>query len=183
MIHAHRIANSFGYMTENEVDALFSIAVNVSGEEPVFVNIGAGAGTSSMVMREAKPNSSLFSIDISPGGPLGGLEGELQVFSRAGLRAPSQILGDSGKIAEYWKKGFIEKDIDLIFIDDGHSLEDISRDINWWLPLVKDGGVLAFHDYGSNNWPAVKQVVDETMRNFTKIAEVDTLIAFRKTHD
>jgi len=57
-------------------------------------------------------------------------------------------------------KLFEDRSIDFVFIDAGHEYNDIKLDIINWLPKVKQGGVLAGHDYlyGNNN---VKKVVDE----------------------
>jgi hypothetical protein len=52
----------------------------------------------------------------------------------------------------------IQQDIDLLFIDAGHTYEDVKEDIEDWLPLVK--GTIAGHDY-SPNWPGVIKAVDE----------------------
>ena len=39
--------------------------------------------------------------------------------------------------------------IDLMFVDGDHSYEAVRADLEMWLPKVKDGGVVVFHDY---NW-------------------------------
>jgi glycosyltransferase involved in cell wall biosynthesis/predicted O-methyltransferase YrrM len=41
---------------------------------------------------------------------------------------------------------FSEK-IDLLFIDGDHSYEAVQTDLKAWLPKVRDGGIVAFHDY------------------------------------
>lgn len=38
------------------------------------------------------------------------------------------------------------KQVDFLFIDGGHEYSVIRRDVKNYLPLVKDGGVIAFHD-------------------------------------
>lgn len=166
-------------MTEAEVKLLQSCVISIGKEEPVLVNIGAGAGTSSLAMREVAPKAVLYSVDISPGGPLGGLEGERNAFKDAGLRYPVQILGDSKDAAMYYASD-VKLDIDLILIDDGHLKDDVVRDITSWIPYLKRNGVIVFHDYGAERWPNVKEVVDEYARvnTWNKLAQADTLIAF-----
>lgn len=176
---AIELAKAFGYMTEAEVKLLQSCVISVNKEEPVLVNIGAGAGTSTLAMREVAPKAFLYSVDNSPGGPLGGLEGERNAFKDAGLMWPAQILGDSADAAQYFAHE-IGKEIDLIFIDDGHLEKDVIRDITSWIPFLKRYGAIVFHDYGAERWPDVKKVVDEYARinNWYLLAKADTLIAF-----
>lgn len=53
--------------------------------------------------------------------------------------------------------------IDLLFIDGDHSEEATKNDIKAWLPFVKHGGIVVFHDFTSNHgvpqaiWWATKQ--------------------------
>lgn len=43
---------------------------------------------------------------------------------------------------------FVEKEIDLVFIDADHSYEGVKRDFEAWYPKVVVGGFFAFHDVG-----------------------------------
>ena len=54
---------------------------------------------------------------------------------------------------------FNNKDVDVIFIDAGHSYEAVKKDIEAWLPKMKPNGIIAGHDY--NSWAGVKKAVDE----------------------
>jgi hypothetical protein len=49
--------------------------------------------------------------------------------------------------------------LDFVFIDASHEYEDVKADINAWYMKVKEGGVIAGHDYPY--WPGVKKAVDE----------------------
>jgi len=170
---SYSLAKSFGYMTQDEVRMLKHAIRMIASETPVLVNIGAGAGTSALAMREEKPSAMIFSVDVSKGGPLGGFEGETNAFRNAGLAAPAQILGESHEVAKEW-----DKKIDLIFIDDGHLEPEIRGDIEGWLPHVKTDGFLVFHDYGSPRWPDVMRVVNELMAGCRLIGLVDTMAVF-----
>jgi predicted O-methyltransferase YrrM len=48
---------------------------------------------------------------------------------------------------------FSHGEVDFCFIDASHVEEDVVRDIDEWWPKVKEGGVLAGHDY---TWGSVK---------------------------
>ena len=48
------------------------------------------------------------------------------------------------------------RSIDLLFIDGDHSLDGCRQDVESWLPYVRSGGIVLFHDYG---WvEAVRQI-------------------------
>ena len=63
---------------------------------------------------------------------------------------------------------------DTIFIDAGHEEWEITSDIEAWLPLLAEGGVLCGHDYGYEGWKAVKTVVDKMIPQFKVIDTIWT---------
>ena len=48
-----------------------------------------------------------------------------------------------------WKASeqFEDKSVDFVFVDASHDYEDVVKDLEMWIPKIKDGGVLAGHDY------------------------------------
>lgn len=50
---------------------------------------------------------------------------------------------------------------DMVFIDAIHTYEAMKEDVSLWMPLVKEGGILSGHDYGS--YPGVTQAIDELL--------------------
>jgi hypothetical protein len=70
----------------------------------------------------------------------------------------------SARAAAMFPEGYF----DLVFIDAGHTYEEVTMDIDAWLPKVKSGGLLAGDDYGpvweGTNWLGrfeVKPAVDD----------------------
>ena len=181
---AIELAESFGYMTKAEVILLASLAEKASRKshnspKPFLINIGAGSGTSALAMRAGAPQAHIYTIDKSMGGPLGGLENERNAFYDLGLVPPTQILGTSHDVAKIWTN-VVSLSADMVFVDDGHEPEDIYWDSITWPYCLHSYGIIAFHDYGSNDWPAVKEAVDRsTERLDHNIGFVDTLIAFQ----
>ena len=60
--------------------------------------------------------------------------------------------------------------IDLLFIDANHTYNFVKGDIENWLPHVKEGGIIIFHDYAKDDnahWThfEVKRAVDEFVIN------------------
>jgi len=54
---------------------------------------------------------------------------------------------------------FEPESLDMVFIDADHTYEHEKEDIGAWFPIVRVGGILSGHDYGS--YPGVVKVVDE----------------------
>jgi predicted O-methyltransferase YrrM len=171
---ALELARAFGYLFEYEVLALQVLAQTLP-EHAMGANVGAGAGTSSLALKESRPDLILYTVDISPSGPEGGLENERNAFKDTGLPLPIQVLGDSKQVGRDWSNG----KLDFCWIDAGHLEDDIRGDIAAWRPNMKRDGIMAFHDYESVYWPAVYKVVNKLMSDCTLIFRVDTLIAFR----
>lgn len=171
------LCNAFGFLYPGEL-FLIQALVQSLPVDSVVVQIGAGVGTASLGMVEMNPTIKAYTVDISEGGPFGGLENERNAFAGTGLPLPTQILGDSQKIWSEWKGG----PIDLLFIDADHMLPGVRLDVEGWTPLVKVGGYAVFHDYESNNWPHVAQTVDQFMiaTEWEEVLTVDTLKAFRR---
>jgi hypothetical protein len=53
------------------------------------------------------------------------------------------------------------EEVDLVFIDSGHSSRVTVASFVAWEPSVVPGGIVAFHDYGNPSYPGVKAAVDE----------------------
>jgi hypothetical protein len=62
-------------------------------------------------------------------------------------------------------KTYSDESLDVVFIDAGHSYEEVKEDILAWFPKVKRGGYIAGHDY---SWcDGVKQAVDEIIKDIS----------------
>ena len=58
--------DNWGFLRELEVPALHELArlaVDGKTDSPLFVNVGAGHGTSSLAMAEACPRAEIYSVD------------------------------------------------------------------------------------------------------------------------
>ena len=53
-------------------------------------------------------------------------------------------------------KKFEDNSLEFVFIDASHEYEDVKNDISAWLPKVKNGGILAGHDY---HHPPIKEAI------------------------
>lgn len=70
------------------------------------------------------------------------------------------------------------KSIGFLFIDGGHSYEQVKKDIEKWIPKVVKDGTIIFHDYSSIFRPQVVRAVEEA--NLSGHKEGSALYVARK---
>lgn len=78
------------------------------------------------------------------------------------LSPVKQIIGDLHK-GMSWDAAANYKDqsLDFVFIDAGHTYNDVKKDIDAWLPKIKIGGIIAGHDF-CNEYSGIIQAVTDT---------------------
>lgn len=129
-------------MRVDEAKKLYECAKLLS-ENAVVVEIGTLHGGSANILAAAI-SGMVYTIDNDP-------KFETKILDNVLL-----IKGDSKDVAIGW-----DKPIDLLFIDGDHSYEGVAEDIENWIPKVKKGGMVIFHDYGS--WTGVTKAVNEAI--------------------
>jgi hypothetical protein len=89
-----------------------------------------------------------------------------QVKHKMSVRGHALIRETSEKASQQ----FEDNSIDVVYLDADHSYTGCSNDIDFWFPKVREGGILAGHDYCNGNVAkghvygviqAVAQLVDE----------------------
>jgi hypothetical protein len=56
---------------------------------------------------------------------------------------------------------FTEHQFDWIYVDGGHTYEDVKQDLSTYFDKIKVGGYIIGDDYNPNAWKGVVQAVDE----------------------
>lgn len=56
---------------------------------------------------------------------------------------------------------FADGSVDFLFLDAGHTKEDLKADLTAWMPKMKPGGLISGHDYMPDVWMGVIEAVDE----------------------
>jgi predicted O-methyltransferase YrrM len=158
-----------GFLSEDEGLKLFDLAREAARRAPCL-EVGTYCGKSSLFLAEgcrASGQHPLFCIDHH----LGSVEqqpgeeyfdpdlydAQEQVFTtlhafmsnvrRAGLSDWTiPIVTNSARMSKYWP----EQSLSLVFIDGGHSVEDVSQDYHGWNSKIIAGGYLCFHDIYQN---------------------------------
>lgn len=196
MTTAIELQKAFGYLFEEEVKALTDLADSLPSGASVL-QIGAGAGTSTLAILESKKPSVLRTIDIAlDDSPFGSLYAEKVVAEKAGVfHKIIQTHGDSKEIMPSIYGGKFSGVVDMVFIDGDHSYEGCKADIENCIEYaLTGGGILAIHDYRKEDayedvigkaphpkpWDGVTQAVDELLIDkYEQILYVRSLIAFR----
>lgn len=171
----NKIKDYPGHFTNEEAVDLYRHAIKVP-KNGIVVELGCFYGKSSIVLAEAglKTGSRLFSIDnFCTDGEPAKKHYEENVLNK--YENTTLIVGDTNKVIKNWKRK-----IDLLFIDANHQDEGINEDCKNWLPLLKKGGVVAFHDYHNDLFPNVKKRVDEHTKDYEFLSTVDTIYIMRK---
>jgi predicted O-methyltransferase YrrM len=133
------------------------------GHNAHLVEVGCYEGQSAaylgVELMNKKPGARLDLVDIFT--TRGGVEAV-----RAALTPIHSILGDLhvGESVEVAKL-YADKSIDAVFIDADHTYEAVSKDIDAWRPKVKEGGILAGHDY-TTAFEGVIRAVNERFERY-----------------
>ncbi len=118
-------------------------------DKGVIVEIGSHLGASACFLAEGarKRNGRVFCIDTWQNDAMPGERQDTHADFKKNTHDYSDIItplrGFSVDVAD----GFSER-IDLLFIDGDHSYEGCLSDIRNWIPKLKSGGRVVFHDYG-----------------------------------
>jgi predicted O-methyltransferase YrrM len=128
---------------KEEIARLFEI-VKALGPAAVCEIGAAGCGTTFLFARAAAPGSLVVSIDLEleearrRASALFAREGQRVVCLRADSHRPETV----GEV----ERLLAGRPLDFLFIDGDHSYEGVRLDFEMYAPLVRPGGLIAFHD-------------------------------------
>ena len=160
-------------LTREEAEALIK-AVRQVPQNGTVVQIGAWKGVSTSVLLAIRPDIYLYSVDIKRSKEEFDTVGKL--LGKKALKRLERVLGDSGKMD--W-----DGQCDMIYIDGDHREPGVRADCKAWIPKVKDGGLVTFHDYIPLRPPPKNQVavvVDEYCKDMKLFCKGGRVIGFVK---
>ena len=158
-----------------------------SFDNATFVEIGCWLGKSTCYMAEAislsRKNIDFYCVDTWEGTPdepahasmIESLGGDIySVFNNNMASAGvSHIVKPMKLTSIEASTKFEDNSLDFIFIDGGHTYEDVNNDIAHWLPKLKDGGRIAGHDYYEWSNEEVHDGVKKAVANFFTREEIE----------
>lgn len=123
------------------------------GVDDCYLEVGVDKGKSLSIVNMIAPKGvRLYGVDINK-------PEELTLLLNKNKHI-SFIQRDSVEVA----RTFLGE-ISVLFIDGDHSYKGCKRDIDAWLPHMKQGGVMLFHDCDESS-PGVVQAVSEFVNNY-----------------
>jgi predicted O-methyltransferase YrrM len=148
-----------GFMVEGQEEFLFKKVVSLS-EDATILEIGSFKGRSTVTMAFACRNTRrrLFCIDTWNGNDSDFSERDFFHVWEENVRKNgvsefvTPLRGLSHDVLARWNELTGNLKVDFAFIDGSHQYEDVLRDFELVLPLVKEGGWIAFHDV-VESWP------------------------------
>jgi predicted O-methyltransferase YrrM len=141
----YMISDSLANLSHGEQDLLVKFCRELPPWGTV-VNLGAGNGCSAAAILSSRPDLTLFSVDAQKEShPLGSLDGEMVSLKRCGL-VPTDRLHQIHHNSQDWHLPDNIK-ADIVFVDACHDEIAVRADFANWVPQLKAGGVLMFHDW------------------------------------
>jgi predicted O-methyltransferase YrrM len=123
--------------------------LELAGEATSVAEIGTGPGWSSIAMALAHPGRRIVSFDVTPR-PAARYARLVPRSVRERIRF---VLGEGAAGAAG------APEVDFVFIDSSHQLEETVETFEAWRPKLSSSGTVVFHDYGNRDYPGVKQAV------------------------
>lgn len=190
-----------GWLSEDEAITLYELARSLPANQPVAVEIGSWLGKSSLVLSKGlkgKTQPKLYCIDpfngdadavdkAMYGREMSTLDRTLEETFLDNMRRHNvedvvrPLVGYSFEFAADFKEP-----IDLLFIDGNHDYAAVLQDYEQWSPLLKPGGLIAFHDVVMEPDPdpvgpvtVAKEEIFDNPR-WTNVRMVDSLLVAQK---
>jgi predicted O-methyltransferase YrrM len=163
-------------MRRNEQSLILQYAL-LLGPGATLVELGVTHGRTAAILCYAAKLNEFYYVGVDNFSVEGSAKETLKNLSNLGL--PNKILvGDTLTVP--W-----DSPIDFLIIDAGHDVVNVTQDSERWLPFVRPGGLVVFHDYNRNidqndpHW-GIKNAVERFCANWETINQIEWLIIKRK---
>lgn len=128
-----------------------------------IVEIGSASGGMLFLFGHVVNPEKIVSVDLPRGGFGGGYPfWEVPFFRSFGKRGVIQLIradSHSEETLEKLKGHLNNSEVDFLFLDGDHTYQGVKQDFQMYSPLVRKGGIVAFHDIVTHD-PTVGCEVD-----------------------
>jgi len=159
-----------------------------------LVEIGCLHGRSTAVLLQAAKVFGAKVTSIDPFLPTPNTMVSSQAFWRQNLNDVKLVPQEIYELMSEDAAPLYKDKIGLLFVDGGHTYEDVKTDIACWADKVKVNGIIAFHDMFQYAIPGVaraivewwsgefshSKVAKDGLAKWRLLGQVDFLIAFRR---
>lgn len=155
---AHDLAASRRLLTHGDVDDIQMLTRLLSQEAPLIIDLGAGSGTTALAVMCVHETAQVRTFDHDPVN----LDSTRDAVFNMNFQDRWR-----GYLCKSWEAPSPANKVDLLLVDASHEYEDIKRDLEAWLPLVRTGGYVWLHDYtpmigiSTAEYPGVVQAIEE----------------------
>lgn len=143
------IPSSF-WSLSNLLEEMYNQAIGIKAKTIVEIGVDTGSSSIALLCATKENDGNVYSIDIAACGKAKqnvkefGLE-ENWVFTQM----------DSVEAGRVWAT-----EIDLLFIDTDHTYDSTTKEMETWIPWVRNGGIILFHDVHSRK-DEVQKAIDD----------------------
>jgi predicted O-methyltransferase YrrM len=155
-VNIERALATHGFMLESELTYIAECAA----KSKCIAEVGCYMGRSGRAWSD-NTSGVVFCVDTWRDGGEPNFDQNL-----ADCQNVCKVQMDSRRAAKFFQLAGVT--FDCIFLDADHDYENIHADIMAWKPLLREGGILAGHDY-QPPFPGVIQAVKELVPNFSLI--------------
>ena len=140
-------------------------------EHPLIIDFGTGWGKSAVSLGLACPQGMVLTFDT---GTVYVLHDNVKNLNEYALQVEENIRKSGVANVQHFLKSSIEGNpqefvikfgkktgIDVLNIDSDHDYEITKKEMRAWMPLVKTGGIIMFHDYEHPMCPGVGEAIHE----------------------
>jgi predicted O-methyltransferase YrrM len=132
----------------SELNRFAEIVISICPKKVLEIGTFQG-GTLCILTRLSAPSATIISIDL-PGGQFGGGQSKVRSMLyhtfRKSFQSMHLIRGDSHSEEVAARVKQITQSLDVLFIDGDHNYDGVKLDFLLYSPLVRPGGIIAFHD-------------------------------------
>ncbi len=183
-----------GWLSKEEAELLYKMARNAEG---AVIEIGSWQGRSTVALAlgaAAGRGATVYAVDSFAGPQSGAFRTTLEhdaadhPCSPERLRANLDAAGVNGQVkivpkASQEALGDVPEQCGLLFIDGDHRYEAVCRDLDLYLPRVRQGGFVVLHDVHATDMGVVRAVEDRIKSRPGKwriLDHVDTSLVVRR---
>lgn len=167
----HISATMQGTTFHHHSHLLYDLPIKENG---YYVEIGCYAGATTCLMLH-KQKINIVSIDLGYPIPQSTVLENIKLFNLYG-NTFKYIEGNSQSQDTVDQLKKITQEIDILFIDGGHSKENVMNDFLLYHKMVVSGGYIVFDDYNDSEYsPEVKPTVDAIVKNTTEYEIIGTI--------